>query len=76
MDINIFIGAIVAGVTEALRIEVPRISGGLTVLCAAIVGGLVGAVDVSIGLTNITIAQGIFIGLGTAGVTATAKKIG
>ena len=76
MDSTVFVGAVIAGVTEALRRRFPQVSGEFTVLVAALIGGLIAVVDVWIGLPDQTVWQGIATGLGTAGVAGVVKKIG
>jgi len=75
IDSTLFIGTIIAGVTELLR-QHPKISGELTIAAAVVVGILVALVDTSVGIKDISVAQGILIALGTVGVVGTAKKIG
>lgn len=72
----VFIGAIIAGVTEAIRSLSPKVQGWVTVLVAVVVGVLIALLDKEIGVQNVSVAQGILIGLGTAGVAGTVKKIG
>lgn len=76
MDSAIFIGAAIIAATQGIKIVLPQVSGAVTILVAAVLGGLVGAVDVHIGLANITVAQGILTGLAAVGVHTTAKQIG
>jgi len=76
MEATIFIGAVIAGVTEAIRALSPKVKGAVTVAVAVLVGVLVALVDTQVGVKDITLAQGIVIALGTVGVVGTAKKIG
>lgn len=76
MDSAIFIGAAIIAATQAVKTVFPQVSGAVTILVAAVLGGLVGAVDIHIGLANITVAQGILTGLAAVGVHTTAKQIG
>ena len=76
VDSVVFIGAIIAGVTEAVRSLSPKVQGWVTVLVAVVVGVLIALLDKEIGVSNVSVAQGVLIGLGTAGVVGTAKKIG
>lgn len=77
MDANLFITAVIAGLTEALRLSFPeRVNGAVTIAAAAVIGVLVAIVDTSIGLADISIAAGLMYGLGAAGITAALKKIG
>jgi len=73
---SIFIGTVIIGVTEAIRYLVAQVNGAVTIAVAALIGLLVALLDTHIGVTDITVAQGILIGLGSAGVVATAKRVG
>lgn len=72
----VFIGTLIAGVTEAIRLAVPQVNGAVTIAVAALVGLLVAVLDTAIGLPDVSIATGISTGLATAGVVAAAKRIG
>lgn len=74
---TIFIGTVVVALTQILKALSPKVAGVLTILAAAIIGGLVGLLDVLVlGLpTDISIAEGVLIGLGSAGVVYTAGRI-
>ena len=73
----IFIGTIIIAVTQFIKLVTPEnISGAWTIAIAVAVGILVSLVDVNIGVTDITVAQGILVALGASGVVTTAEKIG
>ena len=73
----LFIGAVIAGITQGIKLLVPeRVEGVVTVAVAVAVGILVAIVDVLVGVQDISIAQGIMIAFGTVGVVTTASKIG
>lgn len=73
----VFIGAVIVGVTELLkRVHLKDYLGAAMVVLAALVGALVGLFDTQIGLTNITVAQGIMAGFAAAGVYQVAKQVG
>lgn len=76
IDTAFFVGAVVAGVTEFIRLLSPKVQGPVTVAVAALVGVLVALVDTQVGVADVTIAQGLVIGLATAGVVGTVKKVG
>jgi len=63
-----FIGTIVVAGTQAVKLLVPQVNGAATILVAAILGLLVAAVDVHIGLNDISLALGVLTGLGASGV--------
>lgn len=72
----LFIGAVIAGVTQFLKLLVPQINGAWVIATAVVVGILVAVLDSEIGIVDITIAQGVLVALGAAGVVGTAEKIG
>lgn len=74
-DSVLFIGTIIIALTEVIKYFVPRVSGPVTILVAALVGLVVALVDTNIGIQDITVAQGILTGLSAAGVVATASKV-
>ncbi len=76
MDSLLFIGTVIAGITEAIRLAGPRVNGAVTIGVAALVGLLVGFFDVTLGVVDVSPAAGLLAGLASAGVVATAKRIG
>lgn len=75
MEASIFIVAVLAGVTEFVKLVAPRVHGALTIAVAALIGVLVAVVDTHIGILDITIAEGLMSGLAAAGVVAVAKRV-
>lgn len=73
---TLFYGAVIAGITEMIRLSVPKVNGAFTIAVAVGVGILLALADNSIGVQNISVAQGILLGFGTAGTVGTAKRIG
>lgn len=77
MSAIVFIGAVIIGVTQLIRlIRDKNYDGAVLILVAALIGALVGVFDIELGLTNISVAQGIMAGFGAAGTVTTAEKIG
>lgn len=75
MEAVVFIGAIIAGVTQAIKLLSPKVTGVVTIAVAIAVGILVAIVDGSIGVIDITIAEGITIALGTVGVVTAVDRV-
>lgn len=71
----LFIGALIIAVTQAIKEVAPKVNGAVTVAVAALVGLLVALVDTHVGLTDITVAQGVLTGLSSAGVVTVAQKV-
>jgi hypothetical protein len=73
----LFIGTVIVAVTQFVKLVTPEwFSGAYTIVVAVAVGILIALVDVSIGVADITVAQGILVALGSSGVVTTAEKIG
>lgn len=75
IEATLFIPLLIIAITQALKLTV-AIKGLFTILVALVVGIIVSLIDVQIGVTNITIAQGIVYALGAVGVTTVASKVG
>lgn len=75
MEATIFIGAIIAGVTQAVKLLSAQVQGIVTVLVAILTGILIALIDTQIGVIDITIAEGVFIALGTVGVVTAVDRV-
>jgi hypothetical protein len=75
IDGSIFIGAIIIAITQAVRILSPAVNGIVTMVVAVLTGIIVALVSSPIGLTHITVAQGILIALGSIGVHTVASSV-
>lgn len=76
VDAIVFIPLIIIAITQMVKMAFPQITGFLTILVAFAVGIVVALIDKSIGVTDITIAQGLVYALGAIGITAVAAKAG
>lgn len=76
VDAIVFIPLVIIAITQMVKMAFPQITGFLTIVVAFIVGVVVALVDRSIGVTDITIAQGLVYALGAIGITAVAAKAG
>ena len=76
MDI-VVLGAAIVAVTEIIKRIVPdkKVQGVVTIIVAAVIGGLAGLGDVE-GYEGITVLEGIIIGLGAAGTYRVGKILG
>lgn len=73
----VFIGTVIAGITQFIKLATPEwFSGKYTIVVAVLVGIIVALVDTHIGVQDISVASGIMIALGTTGTVATLEKIG
>ena len=76
VEASLFIPLVIIAVTQMVKMAMPSIAGFVTVLVALGVGLVVALVDVSIGVADISIAEGLMSALGAIGVTALAAKAG
>lgn len=76
METTAFIGLVIISITQMVKMALPRVTGWITILVAFVVGLLVAVLDVRIGLTDITIAQGIQSALAAIGGTTLFSKAG
>lgn len=78
MEVNavLFIGTLIAGITQLVKSVVPKVNGSYTIIVALFVGVLVAAIDTQIGVPDVTIAQGLMIAFGAVGVVGTVERIG
>ena len=76
VDAIVFIPLVIIAVTQMIKMAFPQVTGFLTILVAFAVGVVVALVDRSIGVVDITIAQGLVYALGAIGITAVAAKAG
>ncbi len=75
-DAAIFIPLIIIAITQMIKMALPQINGFVTIIIAFAVGLVVALVDNVIGITDITIAQGLVLALGSIGITTIASKAG
>lgn len=74
VEAALFIGTVIAGVTEFVKYIVPKVNGAVTIAVAVLVGVVVALVDAQIGVTDINVAEGIMTAFGTVGVVSLVKK--
>lgn len=76
IEATIFIGAVIAGVTQLFKkLRDKDYTGAIVIAVAVLVGLVIALVDTQIGVVDVSIAQGIMLGFGAAGVVAVAEKI-
>lgn len=76
MEAAIFIPLIIVAVTQMVKMALPQITGFVTIIIAIVIGILVAVVDTTIGVVDVTVAQGIVLALGAVGVSTLASKAG
>jgi hypothetical protein len=70
----IFIGAAIIAITQMIKYIAPKVNGAVTIFVAVCVGIIVAAIDTNIGVSNLTIAQGIMTALAAVGVHTTVTN--
>ena len=73
---SLFIPLLIVAVTQLVKMALPTVTGWFTVVVALLVGVVVALIDTSIGVQNITVAQGIVYALGAIGITTAFAKAG
>lgn len=76
VEATVFVPLIIVAVTQIIKMFVPKVNGGVTILVALGLGVVVALVDTLIGIADISVAQGIILGLGAVGVSVLAGKAG
>jgi len=71
---SLFIPLVIVAVVQMVKMAAPGVVGWATIVVAFAVGVLVALVDVYIGVTDISVAQGLLYALGAIGLTSTFKK--
>ncbi len=74
VEATLFIPLIIVALTQMVKMAFPQVSGFLTIIVAFIVGVVVALVDTSIGVKDISIAQGLVLALGAIGLSVVASK--
>lgn len=72
----VFVPLIIIAVTQMIKMASPLVKGWLTVGVALVLGALLALVDIHIGMQDITVAQGVVMGLGAVGITTATSKAG
>lgn len=76
IDANVFLATAIVAVTEFYKhLRDKDYVASVTIAVAAFLGLVVALADTSIGITNISVAQGLILGLGASGIAALAKKV-
>jgi vacuolar-type H+-ATPase subunit I/STV1 len=76
VEATLFIPLVIIAITQMIKMAFPQITGFLTIVTAFVVGIVVALIDRSIGVVDVTIAQGLVYALGAIGITAVAAKAG
>lgn len=69
-----FIGAVIIAITQVVKYLAPRVNGAITILIAVLVGAVVGLIDHLIGVSDVSVAQGVMIALAAVGTVTTVQS--
>lgn len=72
----VFIPLLIIAVTQMIKMASPVVRGWVTIGVALILGAISAIVDTHIGVQDVTVAQGIVLGLGAIGITVATSKAG
>lgn len=76
IEAAIFIPFVIVAVTQVVKMALPQVTGYVTVLLALALGVVVALVDTSIGVENVSVAQGLVLAGSAVGISALASKAG
>lgn len=74
MEASLIIGAVIIALTQAIKYLSDKVKGLITMVVAVLLGILIAVVDTSIGVKDISIAQGVVIALAAIGAHTTINK--
>lgn len=73
---TVIIGAVIIAITQALKEIFPgKINGAATIGISVVVGIVIAAIDQYIGVSDISIAEGILTALAASGAVTVAQKV-
>lgn len=76
VEAGLFVSLIIVAITQMIKMAAPAVVGWVTIAVAFVVAILIALVDNLIGVTDISIAEGIVYALGAVGISAVAGKAG
>lgn len=75
IDGIVFIGAVIIALTQVVKYIVPNINGAVTIGVAVLAGIVVALIDQLIGVSDLSVAQGVMAGLAAVGTVTTASAL-
>lgn len=76
VEATIFISLVIVAMTQLIKMASAEVQGKVTIAVAFAVGVVVALIDGFIGVSDISIAQGIVAALGAIGLSSLATKAG
>lgn len=71
---SLFVPLLIIAATQIIKMVLPTVQGWVTIIVALLLGVLVATLDTHIGVTDISIAQGIVFGLEAVGISVAFSK--
>lgn len=75
VEAAVFIPLAIIAATQAIKYVLPHVNGAVTIAVAVLLGVVLALVDNEIGVTDVTVAQGVMRGLESVGIVTVATKI-
>lgn len=72
----IFIGAAIIAATQAIKYLLPQVNGAVTIAVSVALGILIAVIDTEIGVTDLSVAEGVMAGLAASGTHTIARQVG
>lgn len=76
VEATLFVPFLIIAVTQVIKMFVPKVNGAWTIIVALVIGVVIAVVDKNIGVTDISVAQGLLLAGMAVGITVTASKAG
>ena len=76
VDAVLFIGLVIVAITQVIKLLAPQITGVATIAVAFAVGIIVALIDQLVGVTDVSIAEGVVASFGAIGLSSLAGKAG
>lgn len=73
---EVFVPLVILAITQMIKMAAPAVIGWVTILVAFAVGIVIALIDQFIGVSDISIAQGIIYSLTAIGISIVAGKAG
>lgn len=74
VEATLFISLVIVAATQLIKMAAPTVVSWLTIIVALVIGVVIALVDTYIGVTDISIAQGIVAAFGAIGLSTLANK--
>lgn len=76
VEATLFISLVIVAATQLIKMAAPTVVSWLTIIVALVIGVAIALIDTYIGVTDISVAQGIVAAFGAIGLSTLANKAG